>query len=336
MNIVENKEKIKIRCAIYTRKSHDEGLEQSFNSLDAQRLAAESFIASQSHEGWECLPTLYNDGGYSGGNMERPGLQKLLQDIRDGKIDCIVVYKIDRLTRSLLDFAEIIKLLDECKCSFVAVTQSFNTSNSMGRLMLNVLLSFAQYERELTSERIRDKFAASYKQGIWMGGVPPLGYDPKNRELIINEDEAKTVRLIYQKFLELESVMATAKIMNQLGYKSKTWTSKKGKQYQGKSFNKNLIRYILKNPIYAGKIACKGKLYQGRHKAIIEEEIWKRVQVLLTSDKVNTVVNPISRINSAALLKGLLICGCCGAKMTPTYCSKKMVYAIAIIHVVAK
>ena len=316
-------EKIKIRCAIYTRKSSDEGLEQSFNSLDAQRLSAENYIASQAHEGWDCIPTLYNDGGYSGGNLERPALQRLFQDIRDGKIDCIVVYKIDRLTRSLLDFAEIIKLLDEYKCSFVAVTQSFNTSNSMGRLMLNVLLSFAQYERELTSERIRDKFAASSKQGIWMGGVPPLGYNPQNRELIINDEEAKIVQLIYQKFLELESVMATAKIMNQLGYKSKTWVSTTGKQYQGQAFNKNLIRYILKNPIYSGKIACKGKLYQGRHQAIIEEELWEKVQALLTSDKVNTIVNPISRINSAALLKGLLICGCCGAKMTPTYCSKK-------------
>ncbi len=237
--------KSRIRCAIYTRKSNDEGLEQSFNSLDAQRLAGESYIASQAHEGWECLPTQYNDGGYSGGNMERPALQKLFQDIRDNKIDCIVVYKIDRLTRSLLDFAKIIELLDECNCSFVAVTQSFNTSNSMGRLMLNVLLSFAQYERELTSERIRDKFTASSKLGIWMGGVPPLGYDPKNRELHINNREAETVKLIYQTFLETESVTETTRFRNKEGYQSKSWTSNTGKTYHGKSFNKLMIRYIL-------------------------------------------------------------------------------------------
>jgi site-specific DNA recombinase len=322
MKLLENKEKIKLRCAIYTRKSCEEGLEQEFNSLDAQRLAGENYIASQAHEGWECLPTQYNDGGYSGGNLERPALQRLLQDIKDGKIDCIVVYKIDRLTRSLLDFSKIIELLDECKCSFVAVTQSFNTSNSMGRLMLNVLLSFAQYERELTSERIRDKFAASYKLGIWMGGVPPLGYDPQNRELIINEKEAKIVKLIYQRFMEVESVIETARTINQLGHKTKTWKSRTGRLNQGKSFNKNLIRYILQNPIYAGKIAHKDKLYPGKHKSIIEPEVWEKIQTIFNS-KETKVVNSASRISTPPLLKGLLFCGCCGYIMSPTYCMKK-------------
>ncbi len=321
-SIAQTAEKAKLRCAIYTRKSQEEGLEQAFNSLDAQRLAGESYIASQEHEGWIYLPTQYNDGGYSGGNMERPALQKLLQDIKDGKIDCIVVYKIDRLTRSLLDFSKIIELLDECKCSFVAVTQSFNTSNSMGRLMLNVLLSFAQYERELTSERIRDKFAASYKQGIWMGGVPPLGYDPQNRELIVNEKEAKIVQLIYQKFLEVESVIDTARAINQLGLKTKTWESRTGKINQGKPFNKNLIRYILQNPIYAGKIAHKDKLYQGKHQAIIEPDIWEKVQALFTHREA-LVTKSVSRISTAPMLKGLLFCGCCGYIMSPTYCMKK-------------
>ncbi len=315
-------EKIKLRCAIYTRKSQEEGLEQAFNSLDAQRLAGENYIASQAHEGWECITTQYNDGGYSGGNMERPALQKLLQDIRDGKIDCIVVYKIDRLTRSLLDFSKIIELLDEYKCSFVAVTQSFNTSNSMGRLMLNVLLSFAQYERELTSERIRDKFAASYKQGIWMGGVPPLGYDPKDRELLVNDKEAKIVQLIYQKFLEVESITETVRAINQLGYKTKTWESRTGRLNQGKPFNKNLIRYILQNPIYAGKIAHKDKLYQGKHSPIIEPEVWEKAQALFTQ-RESCVVKPTTRVSNAPMLKGLLYCGCCDVKMTPTYCAKK-------------
>ncbi|MGB4191894.1 MAG: recombinase family protein [Rickettsiales bacterium] len=316
------KEKIKLRCAIYTRKSHEEGLEQAFNSLDAQRLAGENYIASQEHEGWECIPTQYNDGGYSGGNLERPALQRLLQDIKDSKVDCIIVYKIDRLTRSLLDFSKIIELLDEHKCSFVAVTQSFNTSNSMGRLMLNVLLSFAQYERELTSERIRDKFEASCKLGMWMGGCPPLGYNPKNRELIIDKDEAKIVEDIYQSFIETESVTETARAMNQLGHKTKTWESEKGKLYQGVAFSKKAIRHILQNPVYAGKIKHKSKVYQGKHKSIIDPEIWKKAQGIFTH-RENKIINPMTRVSAPPLLKGILICGCCSSKMTPSYCMKK-------------
>ena len=315
-------EKIKTRCAIYTRKSHEEGLEQAFNSLDAQRLSAESYISSQAHEGWECIPTLYNDGGYSGGNLERPGLQKLLQDIKDGKVDCIVVYKIDRLTRSLLDFSKLIELLDEHKCSFVAVTQSFNTSNSMGRLMLNVLLSFAQYERELTSERIRDKFEASSKLGIWMGGVPPLGYNPLNRELIINEKEAKIVNAIYKSFIETESVTETTRAMNELGYKTKAWESEKGRIHQGVAFSKKAIRHILQNPVYAGKILHKGKVYSGKHKSVIELKIWEKAQTIFTS-RDKGISRPTTRISAPPLLKGIFFCGCCGASMTPSYCAKK-------------
>ena len=319
---IKDKDKSKIRCAIYTRKSHEEGLEQAFNSLDAQRLAGESYIASQAHEGWECLPTQYNDGGYSGGNLERPGLQKLLQDIKDDKIDCIVVYKIDRLTRSLLDFSKIIELLDEYKCSFVAVTQSFNTSNSMGRLMLNVLLSFAQYERELTSERIRDKFAASCKLGIWMGGTPPLGYDPKDRKLEINEKEAKIVKCIYQRFLEVKSITETTKSMNSLGYQTKTWISENGRLYQGVAFSKKAIRHILQNPVYAGKILHKGNVYQGQHIPIIEPETWDKAQGIFTT-RSSDIAREMTRISQAPLLKGIFYCGCCSASMTPKYSMKK-------------
>jgi site-specific DNA recombinase len=314
--------KIKTRCAIYTRKSHEEGLEQAFNSLDAQRLSAESYIASQAHEGWECISTQYNDGGYSGGNLERPALQRLLHDIKAGKIDCIVVYKIDRLTRSLLDFSRLIELLDEHKCSFVAVTQSFNTSNSMGRLMLNVLLSFAQYERELTSERIRDKFEASSKLGIWMGGYPPLGYDPQNRELIINKKEEQIVKSIYQSFIETSSVTETVRNMNKLGLKTKSWVSEGGKTYNGGAFTKRSIRYILQNPVYAGKILHKGKVYEGQHDPIIKPEIWEKTQGIFTHREAK-VTNPMTRISTPPLLKGILTCGCCGSSMTPSYCMKK-------------
>ncbi|MDA0782797.1 MAG: recombinase family protein [Proteobacteria bacterium] len=315
-------EKIKKRCGIYTRKSHEEGLEQEFNSLDAQRMSAENYIASQEHEGWECLPVQYNDGGFTGGNLERPALQRLFQDIRDGKIDCIIVYKIDRLTRSLLDFSKIIELLDEHNCSFVAVTQSFNTSNSMGRLMLNVLLSFAQYERELTSERIRDKFEASCKLGIWMGGNPPLGYNPKDRKLLINESEAKLVRIIYQRFLEVASPTEVARDMNEMGFKTKTWISESGKLHKGSNFTKRSIRHILDNPVYAGKISHKGNIYDGEHEPIIMPDMWNKAQSIFKR-KNDKVTKPTSRISKPPLLKGIFSCGFCGTVMTPTYTNKK-------------
>jgi site-specific DNA recombinase len=313
----------KIRCAIYTRKSHEEGLDQQFNSLDAQRLAAESYISSQIHEGWVLLPNYYDDGGYSGGNIERPALKRLFADIKENKIDCIVVYKIDRLTRSLLDFAGIIDLFDEHKVSFVSVTQSFNTSNSMGRLMLNVLLSFAQYERELTGERIRDKFEASKKKGMWMGGNLPLGYDAKDRMLHINENESKIIRSIYDDFLKTHSITETTRSSNKAGFTTKNWISSKGKLHNGKKFNKNAVERILKSSLYAGKIEHKGKIYQGLHEPIISDEIWAKTQNIFAINKQQKINLPISRVSAPPLLKGLMICQECGCKMSTAYTNKK-------------
>ena len=224
----------KLRCAIYTRKSTEEGLEQDFNSLDAQREACEAFIASQKHEGWMTLPTQFDDGGYSGGTLERPALQRLLDDIRGSKVDVVVVYKIDRLTRSLLDFAKIVEVFDAHGVSFVSVTQAFNTATSMGRLTLNVLLSFAQFEREVTGERIRDKIAASKKKGMWMGGYPPLGYDVKDRRLVVNEAEAETVRYIFRRYQELRSVRLLKEHLDAAGIVSKRRITPDGRPYGGK------------------------------------------------------------------------------------------------------
>lgn len=324
MNIVSNNSNNslgKIRCAIYTRKSCEEGLEQEFNSLDAQRMAAESYIASQSGQGWVLIPKYYDDGGFSGGNLERPALQNLFADIQAGKIDCVVVYKIDRLTRSLLDFSKIIEIFDNHNCSFVSVTQSFNTSNSMGKLMLNVLLSFAQYERELTGERIRDKFESSCKKGIWMGGNLPLGYDLRNRKLIINENEAKIIKTLYREFLETGSITETARKLNQLQFTTKNWISTKGKVHKGNKFDVKNVRNILDNPLYMGKIKHKNNIYDGQHEAIITEEVWNQAQnIFKRRDKV---ILPKSRITSIPLLKGLITCGNCDSKMTPNYTDKK-------------
>jgi DNA invertase Pin-like site-specific DNA recombinase len=316
---IRNKQKI--RCAIYTRKSCEEGLEQEFNSLDAQRASAENYISSQAHEGWVLVNDHYDDGGFSGGNLERPALQRLFQDIREGKIDCIIVYKIDRLTRSLLDFSKIIQLLDEHNVSFVSVTQSFNTANSMGRLMLNVLLSFAQYERELTSERIKDKLEASCKRGMWMGGNIPLGYDAKDRKLLINEKEAKIVRILFQNFAETASITETARELNNLGFTTKTWISNNGKLHKGKRFNKSNVRRILNNHLYIGKVKHKDKLFDGMHKQIIDEQIWQKTRELLSTN--NKIQLPSSRVTTAPLLKGIMNCGICGSKMTPTYTTKQ-------------
>jgi DNA invertase Pin-like site-specific DNA recombinase len=316
---IRNKQKI--RCAIYTRKSCEEGLEQEFNSLDAQRASAENYISSQAHEGWVLVNDYYDDGGFSGGNLERPALQRLFQDIREDKIDCIIVYKIDRLTRSLLDFSKIIQLLDEHNVSFVSVTQSFNTANSMGRLMLNVLLSFAQYERELTSERIKDKLEASCKRGMWMGGNIPLGYDVKDRKLLINEKEAKIVRILFQNFAETASITETARELNNLGFTTKTWISNNGKLHKGKRFNKSNVRRILNNHLYIGKVKHKDKLFDGMHKPIIDEQIWQKTRDLLSTN--NKIQLPSSRVTTAPLLKGIMNCGICGSKMTPTYTTKQ-------------
>ncbi|MGH9552273.1 MAG: recombinase family protein, partial [Terriglobales bacterium] len=272
------KRALKLRCAIYTRKSSEEGLEQEFNSLQAQREACEAFITSQKGEGWQALPAHYDDGGWSGGTLDRPALERLLADIRASKVDVVLVYKIDRLTRSLLDFAKIVEVFDAHGVSFVSVTQAFNTSTSMGRLTLNVLLSFAQFEREVTGERIRDKIAASKRKGMWMGGFEPLGYDVKDRMLVINRDEAKSVRFIFRRYLELGSVY---KLKDELAAKritSKLRPNANGKARGGRPIAAGALYHLLQNPIYCGRIAHKGQSYEGVHEAIIEPELWEAVQ----------------------------------------------------------
>ncbi len=273
--------KAAIRCAIYTRKSSDEGLDQSFNSLDAQRAAGEAYVTSQASEGWTIIPTLYDDGGFSGGTMERPGLQALLSDIEAGLIDVVVVYKIDRLTRSLTDFSRIIETFDQAGTSFVSVTQSFNTKDSMGRLMLNVLLSFAQFEREVTGERIRDKIAASKAKGMWMGGVPPLGYDPPtdgSRKLKVNAAEADQVRQIYTQYLELGSVHALQRELADQGIFSKLRTYSSGRTSGGTPFSRGALFHLLRNRIYLGKIVHKDQVFEGEHNGIVDPELFDRVQ----------------------------------------------------------
>jgi len=266
------------RCAIYTRKSSEEGLEQDFNSLHAQREACEAFIRSQQGEGWRVVEAAYDDGGLSGGTMERPALQRLLQDIGAGRVDTVVVYKVDRLTRSLMDFAKIVSLFDRHNVSFVAVTQQFNTTSSMGRLTLNILLSFAQFEREVTGERIRDKIAASKRKGMWMGGVTPLGYDVRDRKLVVNESEAASVCLIYQRYRELGSVRLLKDDLDRRGIRSKRRTYIDGAQAGGMSFARGALYALLSNPIYIGEIAHKGVRYPGQHDAIVDRPVWDAVQ----------------------------------------------------------
>jgi site-specific DNA recombinase len=266
------------RCAVYTRKSSEEGLEQDFNSLHAQREASEAFIKSQQGEGWKLVKTAYDDGGLSGGNMERPALQRLLEDIRHGLIDVVVVYKVDRLTRSLADFAKMVEVFDGQGVSFVAVTQQFNTTTSMGRLTLNVLLSFAQFEREVTGERIRDKIAASKRKGIWMGGCPSMGYDVRDRRLVVNQAEAATVREIYQRYLKTGSVPKLKKELDRDGTVSKIRVSRKGNKSGGQSFSRGALYELLSNPIYIGEIRHKRERHPGQHEAILDRKLWEKVQ----------------------------------------------------------
>jgi site-specific DNA recombinase len=270
------------RCAIYTRKSSDEGLEQDFNSLHAQREACEAFIRRQAGEGWRLSKAQYDDGGLSGGTMERPSLQRLLRDIGQGLVDVVVVYKVDRLTRSLADFAKMVEIFDASGVSFVAVTQQFNTTTSMGRLTLNVLLSFAQFEREVTGERIRDKIAASKRKGIWMGGTTPLGYDVRERRLVINEAEAHLVRQIYQRYLELGSVRLLKAELDRSGVLSKARLSCKGTKSGGKSFSRGALYELLSNPVYIGEIRHKRECYPGQHEQILERATWEQVQQRLS------------------------------------------------------
>lgn len=293
-----------IRCAIYTRKSSEEGLEQSFNSLEAQREACQAYVASQKHENWRALSAHYDDGGYSGGSMDRPALQQLLADIDAGKIDTVVVYKVDRLTRSLADFAKIIERFDTRQVSFVSVTQQFNTTTSMGRLTLNVLLSFAQFEREVTGERIRDKIAASKRKGMWMGGTLPVGYDLCDRKLVVNVEEAAQVKKIFELYLELGCVSKLKECLSRAGFKSKVRTNRSGQKAGGKSYARGALYCLLQNPIYIGKIRHRDAVYEGEHKGIIPQQLWERVQERL---KTNGITRRTGRnAKSPSLLVGLL------------------------------
>ncbi len=273
-----------VRCAIYTRKSSEEGLEQEFNSLQAQREACEAFIDSQRHEGWVGLRAAYDDGGFSGATMDRPALQQLLADVTAGRVDTVVVYKIDRLTRSLADFAKIVEILDARGASFVSVTQQFNTTTSMGRLTLNVLLSFAQFEREVIGERIRDKIAASKKKGMWMGGVPPLGYGVQDHKLVTIDGEADTVRLVFRRYAELGSVRLLKAELEARGIKSKSWTSASGRLVGGKSFSRGALYLMLQNRTYRGEIVHKGQFHPGEHTPIIDQPLWDAVQEQLAGN----------------------------------------------------
>ena len=294
----------RVRCAIYTRKSSEEGLEQQFNSLQAQREACEAFISSQLHEGWVCLRAVYDDGGFSGATMERPALQRLLADIAAGRVDTIVVYKIDRLTRSLADFAKIVEILDARSASFVSVTQQFNTTTSMGRLTLNVLLSFAQFEREVIGERIRDKIAASKKKGMWMGGVPPLGYRVQDHRLVIIDSEAELVRSISRRYSELGSVRLLKEELEARGIKSKSWTSASGRLIGGKPFSRGALYLMLRNRIYRGEVVHNGQSHPGEHKPIIDQPLWDAVQAQLAGNTAER--NAGTRTRQPSLLAGML------------------------------
>src|SRR6202795_2311365 len=268
-----------VRCAVYTRKSTEEGLEQEFNSLDAQREAAEAYIKSQRHLGWTLLPHHYDDGGFTGGNIERPALKRLLEDIDAHHVDCVMVYKVDRLSRSLLDFARLMDRFDQRSVSFVSVTQQFNTTTSLGRLTLNILLSFAQFERELISECTRDKMGAARRKGKWIGGTPVLGYDvdPRGRRLVVNQDEAKRVREIFELYGRHRSLPLVVTELTQRGWRTKVWKSKRGRKHSGRPFTKASLTYLLTNPIYAGRVEYRDVIYPGEHTAIVNPAVWDGV-----------------------------------------------------------
>lgn len=310
----------KKRCAVYTRKSTEEGLDQEYNSIHAQVDAGQAYIVSQRHEGWVPVEGSYDDPAYSGGSMERPGLQRLLRDIEDGKIDIVVVYKIDRLTRSLADFSQMVAIFDEHKVSFVSVTQQFNTTSSMGRLTLNILLSFAQFEREVTGERIRDKIAASKRKGIWMGGIPPLGYDVQNRRLVPNKAEAKLVQRIFTRFVELGSATLLVKELRLENVTSKSWTTQDGRHRPGKPIDKGMIYKYLHNQVYLGKIHHKEKWYDGEHLPLIEQEQWDAVHAILETN--GRVRGNRTRSTVPFLLKGIVFSND-GRALSPWSTAKK-------------
>jgi len=299
----------RLRCAIYTRKSSEEGLDMEFNSLDAQREACEAFVTSQKAEGWATIRERYDDGGFSGGTLERPGLKRLIQDVEAGLIDVIVVYKIDRLSRSLMDFAKLVEIFDRNQVTFVSVTQSFNTTTSMGRLTLNILLSFAQFEREVIGERIRDKVAASRKRGMWMGGHVPLGYDVRDRKLVVNEAEAATVRMIFERFVAIGSATTLAKALAAEGVLNK----------RGKPIDKGFLYKLINNRVYLGEAVHKGTAYPGEHEAIIDQVLWDKVHSILQESPRLRAKN--TRRQTPALLKGIIFTET-GTAMTPTATKK--------------
>lgn len=311
--------KRRLRCAVYTRKSTDEGMDQEYNSIDAQRDAGHAYIASQRAEGWIPVTDDYDDPAYSGGHMERPAIKRVLADIDAGKIDVVVVYKIDRLTRGLADFSKMVEVFERRGVSFVSVTQQFNTTTSMGRLMLNVLLSFAQFEREVTGERIRDKFAASKRKGIWMGGIPPLGYDVKNRRLVPNEAEAKLVRHFFRRFVELGSGTLLVKELKLDGATWKSWTTQDGRVRDGKPIDKTLIYKLIHNRTYLGELKHRDDWVQGEHPAIISRDVWSEVHTILATN--GRVRGNTTRATVPQLLKGLVF-GSDGRAMSPHHVTK--------------
>jgi site-specific DNA recombinase len=307
------------RCAVYTRKSAEEGLEQAFNSLDAQRESCAAYIMSQAHEGGEPVREHYDDGGWSGGNLERPALKQLLQDIEAGRVDIIVVYKVDRLTRSLADFARIVEILDKAGASFVSITQAFNTTNSMGRLTLNVLLSFAQFEREVTGERIRDKIAASKRKGMWMGGPVPLGYRLQDRVLLIEPDEAATVRALFERYVETQSVQQVVDELNEQGHRTKVRHLRDDRVRGGVAFSRGAVAQLLKNPIYIGKVRHNGELFEGQHEAIIDTVLWEEAERIRSENGSERKLG--KKLLAPSLLTGMII-GPDDRPMTPSHCVK--------------
>ncbi|MBF0185847.1 MAG: recombinase family protein [Magnetococcales bacterium] len=301
----------KIRCAIYTRKSHEEGLDMQFNTLDAQRESCESYIASQKAEGWFLVADRYDDGGFTGGNLERPALKRMMADIEAGKINQIVIYKLDRLTRSLMDFAKLVDVFDKHGVTFSSVTQQFSTTTSMGRLTLNMLLSFAQYEREISAERIRDKFAASKRKGMWMGGHPPLGYVVQERKLVIHPTESETVRTIFRRFAEIGSATQLIQELAESGAVGKN----------GLPMDKGYLYRILNNRLYLGEVAYQGEIYPGEHQGIIERELWDTVRTILATN-TREPRSASTRMQTPAVLRGIIRCGHCDRAMKPTFSRK--------------
>ncbi len=311
-----------VRCAVYTRKSTEEGLEQEFDSLDAQREAAEAYVRSQAGQGWSLLPQRYDDGGFTGGSMDRPALQRLLADIRAGQVDCCLVYKVDRLSRSLLDFARLMETFEQHKVAFVSITQQFNSATSMGRLVLNVLLSFAQFEREIIAERTRDKVAATRRKGKWAGGRPLLGFDldPRGGNLLVNAEEAQRVRDIFALYLEHGALLPVVQELERRGWVNKRWQTKKGQQRGDRPFTKTGLHRLLTNVAYTGRVRYEGEVHPGEHPPLVDAGVFQRVQQPLAGH--GPALGPPARNRPGALLQGLLRCVPCGCAMTPAQAAK--------------